>query len=187
MNLDEYPDHFLSSLIDGADGRQGFGPISEWETDHWEHLKFFILIYSLKAEKQFSSVIDHSKKRPMINTGRFQILDKKLEDSTELNNGEKYYLRSVLRRQFMDDMEQAKKEFEELFQFINDRKNQKSVGRPIQSKLIYQWMDYLTNKLGSINKAVAYIASHPVVRYKSYETLKREYRKYRREKEGEGN
>jgi hypothetical protein len=178
---EQYEDTFKHILINGMDGNDGFGAEDEWETDHWKHLSVFIFFYLNGLDDKFNSPLRQKLEEiPRVNFNAFVVLDRKVNMSKDFNDAEKSYLRFIIQDRFQQDASTAIAHVVEFIEQLKIKSNKKSVGRKKKSELFFQWMDYLTTVFGSYEGAIRYVSTHPVVRYQSYDTLKREYRRYRR-------
>ena len=185
-----------------------YGDVDSWKTNHWKNYnemlrvrdKAWLSEYDLNNNGSYTVYQKERERLLPLHIGTLKLIDttKKVLHIEVLEPSEKLLLvdkviddmnDSILEcKQSTDEYDRLMKEFRVLEKdgLVNpetfDRK--KPVGRP-KSKIIYQWMDYLVSELGSIQKAANYASDFPMIESKKPDTLKREYRKYGKDK-GEG-
>ena len=199
MEQDRYQD-IIRRLIDH------YGLENEWATDHLKHYHTYLMIIAVHAHDDFftpfNSKINETRSKRSAQTslaGRLldqskeiienlpKVMDANVEKIQEAieKSDEKIYLAGLV----VTDAESNHASVME--EFNRGRVNEgywikKNVGRPARSKYLYELMDHLRSEMGSNNKVIEYIIDNPIFKGENTETLKREYRKYRKSKEEGG-
>lgn len=183
----------LETLVDH------YGFVNDWQVDHWRNYHLIIEaalddftagqnseegIRVAKEIKNLNKIYSEDKQRLTNESDQLFSIARDLQHIDGQDNEDKLFL---VKRLLNDGL----KVTEDIIPLLKEKANKitsinakKTVGRP-RNTAIYRWIDYLVEELGSINRAVAYAANFPVLKPKNADTLKREYRKYRKAK-GEG-
>lgn len=164
-----------------------YGYVGSWEIDHWKNYNLLIKAgYEEIADKNNLNNDDEaneatsSKKetqRLTLEADELLAIAKKIQYIEGLETDEKILL---IKKLTDESLILLQKEIDKAQVIIP----KKIVGRP-SFKTIYRWLDYLVLELGSISKAINYASNFPIIDPRNPDTLKREYRKYRKAR-GEG-
>jgi oligoribonuclease NrnB/cAMP/cGMP phosphodiesterase (DHH superfamily) len=162
-----------------------YGYVDDWKIDHWKNLNLLIEA-GLDEYKAVKGAEAKELKKPDYEEKPEKLFSiaKKMQHVEGLNEDEKLFVTKEL-------LSNAKSLWDEDLKLLKERSNnpeafieKRPVGRP-SKKVPYRWLDYLVIELGSINKAVNYACDFPITEPRNPDSLRREYRKYRKAK-GEG-
>ena len=160
-----------------------YGDFNNWETNHWKNYHLLITAGCEEIADEYNSNNDDDESAYKKETQRLTLekdklfaIAKKMQHVEGLEPDEKFFLAKKL---LDDGLNLMQVQIDNPPTFIR----KKPVGRP-SFKVLYRWLDSLVSELGSIQKAVNYVSDFPMIDLRNPNTLKREYRKYRKARGG---
>ena len=159
-----------------------YGPVDKWDVDHWKYMNVMLVIVlkdqgcKYKNSQQARTSFYKAQQKLKDESDALQVRAAEIIGNEDLSLDEKSALIETMKtkhNKILTSLETLKEEL-----------NENVVGRPKRPEGIFKYLDYMVKELGSVGKAVLYMTEHPVWRPSNSESLKREYRKYRKANRG---